>query len=137
MLGQHGARVAPPRQPRTLVRVAKRPDLDAVIETIIVDAYGDDEQYTAFLTVIEEQTRLPATATLLGTPVTVTGFDYPNEARGLTAGCEAPDGTGEVALADLTFPPDTETAWIHAAYRHYLGLRPFPADPQPDWTWPG
>jgi hypothetical protein len=114
----------------------KSVDLDAVIESIIVDAYGDDEQYTAFFTVIDERTPLPAEATLLGAPVTVTGFDYVNEARGLTATCRAPDGTGEVALADLTFPLDTETAWIHAAYRHYLGLQPFPADPRPDWTWP-
>jgi hypothetical protein len=49
--------------------------------------------------------------------------------------CQAPDATGEVALADLAFPPDTETAWIHAACRHYLGLRPFPTEPRPDWTW--
>jgi hypothetical protein len=41
-----------------------------------------------------------------------------------------------VSLADLAFPPDTVTAWIHAAYRHYLGLQPFPARPRPDWTWP-
>jgi hypothetical protein len=37
--------------------MAQPPDLDTVIETIITDSYGDDEQYTAFLTVIEEQTR--------------------------------------------------------------------------------
>lgn len=111
-------------------------DLDSVVATILVDAYGDDEQYTAFLTVIEEETRLPAAATLLGAPVTVTGFDYTNEARGLVAICKGSNGTGEVALADLAFPPDTVTAWIHAAYRHYLGLQPFPARPRPDWTWP-
>jgi hypothetical protein len=63
-------------------------------------------------------------------------FDYTNEARGLVAICEGSNGTGEVALADLAFPPDTVTAWIHAAYRHYLGLQPFPARPHPDWTWP-
>jgi hypothetical protein len=114
----------------------QRSDLDSVVETILVDAYGDDEQYVAFLTVIEEETRLPAAATLLGAPVTVTGFDYTNEARGLVAICEGSNGTGEVALADLAFPPDTVTAWIHAAYRHYLGLQPFPARLRPDWTWP-
>src|SRR6266542_982338 len=38
----------------------QRSDLDSVVETILVDAYGDDEQYTAFLTVIEEETRLPS-----------------------------------------------------------------------------
>ncbi|RZT77827.1 hypothetical protein EV382_0992 [Micromonospora violae] len=43
---------------------------------------------------------------------------------------------GEVTLADLAFPPHTVTAWIHAAYRRYLGLTPFPARPRPEWTWP-
>jgi hypothetical protein len=116
--------------------MGKIPDLDSVIETIVVDAYGDDEQYTAFLTVIDDETELPTTATLLGTPVTVTAFDYTNEARGLVAICNGPNGNGEVSLADLAFPPDTVTAWIHAAYRHYLGLEPFPAEPRPDWSWP-
>ncbi|MEV6846534.1 hypothetical protein [Actinoplanes sp. NPDC051411] len=116
--------------------MAKHSDLDATVEIIVVDAYGDDEQYTAFLTVLEEQVRLPAAARLLGMPVTVTRFGYDNEARGLTARCEAESGTGEVALADLTFPPETEATWIHAAYRYYLGLRPFPADPRPGWDWP-
>jgi hypothetical protein len=36
----------------------QRSDLDSVVETILVDAYGDDEQYVAFLTVIDED---PAT----------------------------------------------------------------------------
>jgi hypothetical protein len=70
----------------------QRSDLDSVVETILVDAYGDDEQYVAFLTVIKEETRLPAAATLLGAPVTVTGLDYTNgpaawsrSARGPTA----------------------------------------------------
>jgi hypothetical protein len=120
----------------TLDAMPRSADLDAAIEIIVVDAYGDDEQYTAFLTVISEQTPLPATATLLGVPVTVTGIDYDNAARGLTATCRSPERVGEVALADLAFPPDTETAWIHATYRRYLGLQPFPAYPRPDWTWP-
>jgi len=84
--------------------MGKNPDLDRVIETIVVDAYGDDEQYTAFLTVIDDETKLPAAATLLRAPVTVTAFDYTNEARGLVATCDGPNGAGEVALADLTFP---------------------------------
>lgn len=112
-------------------------DLDRVVEAIVVDAYGDDEQFVAFLTVFEEETRLPAAATLLGSSVTVTGIDYTDPARGLVASCRGPEGAGEVTLADLAFPPETVIAWIHAAYRHHLGLPPFPARPRPDWTWQG
>ena len=108
-------------------------DLDALVADIVVDCYGDDEQDTAFLTVLEEECELPAAATLLGAPVTVTGFDV--TPRGLVATCQGPHGTGQVSLADLAFAPDTLTACIHAAYRHHLGLPPFPARSRPDWTW--
>jgi hypothetical protein len=113
-------------------RMGERSDLEVVVDTILVDSYGDDEQDAAFLTVLEEETELPAAATLLGSPVTVTGFDQ--STRGLVAACRGPQGTGEVSLADLAFPPETVTAWIHAAYRHHLGLPPFPARPRPYWT---
>jgi hypothetical protein len=46
----------------------RRSDLDLVVESILVDSYGDEEQYVAFLTVFEEETQLPAAATLLGVP---------------------------------------------------------------------
>jgi len=111
--------------------------LDRVIETIVVDCYNEDETYTAFLTVIEDEMALPAPASLLGSPVTVIALDFTDAARGLVAACRGPDGTGEVAFADLAFPADTLAAWLHAAYRHHLGLKPFPAIQRPDWTWPG
>jgi hypothetical protein len=110
--------------------------LDRVIETILVDCYNDDEAYTAFLTIIEDEVALPTTASLLGTPVTVVALDYTDPSRGLVAVCRSPQGTGEVAFADVAFPADTLAAWLHAAYRHHLGLKPFPATPRPDWTWP-
>ena len=109
-------------------------DLDAVVADILVDSYGEDEQYAAFLTVLEEECELPTSATCLGSPVTVTGLEH-HWARGLVATCQGPQGAEEVSLADLAFPPDTLAAWIHAAYRRYLGLPPFPARPRPDWTW--
>lgn len=114
----------------------QRSDLDHVVETILVDAYGDDEHYAAFLAVLEEECPVPAVATLLGIPVTVTHFRYTAPTRGLVANCRAPQEVGEVCLADLAFPPETVAAWIHAAYRHYLGLQPFPVRPRPDWPWP-
>jgi hypothetical protein len=65
-------------------------DLVLVVEAVVVDSHGDDEQYVAFLTVFDDDTQLP----------------------------------------------DTVAAWIHAACRHHLGLRPFRARRRPDWTWP-
>jgi hypothetical protein len=66
----------------------------------------------------------------------VVELDYTDATRGLAAVCNAPNGAGEVAFADVAFPADTLAAWLHAAYRHYLGLKPFPAASRPDWTWP-
>jgi hypothetical protein len=111
-------------------------DLARVLDIILVDCYGEDEECTAFLTVLEEEMGLPMTASLLGAPITVTKLDYQDPARGLVAHCDGPHGSGDVALADLAFPADTVAAWLHAAYCHYLGLKPFPATPRPDWTWP-
>jgi hypothetical protein len=110
--------------------------LDRVIETITVDCYNEDEEYTAFLTVIEEEVALPTAASMIGTPVTVVALDYADPDRGLVAVCRGPDGAGEVAFADVAFPADTLAAWLHAAYRHHLGLKPFAAVPRPEWTWP-
>jgi hypothetical protein len=109
---------------------------DKIIEMIVVDAYGDDEQLSAFVTVLEDELLLPAEATLLGSPVTVLELDFLELPRGPFARCRGEHGEGEVALADVCFPPATVTAWIHAAYRHHLGLKPFPAKPRPNWRWP-
>jgi hypothetical protein len=110
--------------------------LDRAIEAIVVDCYNEDEAYTAFLTVIEDEVAMPTPASLLGTPITVVALDYTDAARGLVSVCRSPQGKGEVAFADVTFPADSLAAWLHAAYRHHLGLKPFPVTARPDWTWP-
>jgi hypothetical protein len=56
--------------------------LDRVIETITVDCYNEDEESTAFLTVIEDEVALPAPASLLGTPVTVVQLTTPTRREG-------------------------------------------------------
>jgi len=102
-----------PTDPRPIVwGVPNDQDLDNAIEAIVVDAYGADEQHSAFLAVIEDETLLPTAATLLGTPVTGTSTDYTNEAHGIVATCQGADGPDERTLADLGFPPQTVTAWI-------------------------
>jgi hypothetical protein len=49
--------------------------LDALIEEATVDAYGESEQATAFLTVLEEYLPLPFGATVLGEGVVVEKID--------------------------------------------------------------
>jgi hypothetical protein len=62
--------------------------LDDLIEEITVDAYGEDEQLSAFCQVIEDEVQLPANAFVIGEPVSAVEIDYDgNERRGLTAKC--------------------------------------------------
>jgi len=81
-------------------------ELDALIDEIIVDAYGGDEQLWAFRQVFEDELALPKEAFVIGEAVTVLTFDYDgNERRGLTARCRREDGTEyQVAACDLFFP---------------------------------
>jgi hypothetical protein len=47
---------------------------DEDIQVILTDAYGEVEEMTAFLTVLEDEIDFPVPATLLGDPVIVTGL---------------------------------------------------------------
>lgn len=111
--------------------------LDRLVAVMTVDAYDTYEQITAFYTVFEEEAALPARATVVGFPVLVTEIDIRVDGTQLTAHCQHQDARQEISLTDLAFPPDTTAAWVHAAYRRYLGLEPFPATIpegwQPDW----
>ena len=100
-------------------------ELDALIDEIIVDAYGDDEQSWAFRQVLEDELALPREAFVIGEPVTVLTIDYENERRGITARCRREDGTEyQVAACDLHFPRGTMAARYMAAYRKWLGIEP-------------
>ena len=102
-------------------------ELDALIDEIIVDAYGDDEQSWAFRQVLEDELSLPCEAFVIGEPVTVLAFDYENERRGVTARCHREDGsTHQIAACDLFFPRGTTAARYVAAYRTWLGIEPYP-----------
>ncbi|MBV7243150.1 calcium-binding protein [Streptomyces sp. MW-W600-10] len=111
--------------------------LDEVIDTVLVDTYGDGEQLTAWEAVLVETIAVPVEAVLLGQSVTVTRISVTGGRPELAADCRTAQGvSGEIAVADLVFPPSSAAAWLHAAYRRFLGLDPFPASSRPDWTWP-
>ncbi len=106
-----------------------RENLEALIEEIITDAYGDDEQLWAFLQAFEDQVELPAEGFVIGERVSVTAFDYNgNTHQGLTAKCRTEDGKlHTVTLSDVVFPGGTTVALYHSCYRKWLGLKPEPA----------
>lgn len=112
--------------------VINSPTLDKLLDEILADAYGDDEQLWAFRQAFEDTVELPADAFLIGEPVSVTGIDYDgNERRGLTATCQREDGSEHVvAAAELAFAERSAGALHVTAYRKWLGLEPFPANVQ-------
>ncbi len=84
-------------------------DLDSLVDEIIVDAYGEDEQLWAFRQVLEDEVELPADAFVIGEPVSVIKIDYEgNPLRGLHAVCRKQDGDEHVvAFADVLFSEGT------------------------------
>jgi len=95
------------------------PELDGLIDDILVDAYSDDEQLWAFRQAFEDNVVLPAEAFVVGEPVMVLRIDYDgNERRGLTARCRREEGSEQViAACDLIFPEGSSGARYVAAYR--------------------
>ena len=96
-------------------RGKESPELDRLIDEIIVDAYGDDEQLWAFRQAFEDNVALPAEAFVVGEPVTVMTIDYDgNERRGLTARCRREEGSEQViAACDLIFPEGSACSPIY------------------------
>jgi len=102
--------------------------IEALLDEILTDAYGDDEQLWALRQAFEDNVALPADAFVISEPVEVIEVDYDgNIRRGLTARCRREDG-GEhvVGVPELAFPGGSEGARHVAAYRKWLGLAPSP-----------
>lgn len=112
--------------------------LSELIESITVDAYSAEEQLMGFLTVLGDEVALPCAAKILDIDVEVLGFDVEgDERRGLVASCRRAGGRpGAVSLADVRFQSGTVAAWLHAAFRTWLGLKAFPARRPAGWSWP-
>jgi hypothetical protein len=99
-----------------------------MIDDIIADAYGDDEQLRAFRQAFEDHVVVPAEAFVIGEPVTVLTIDYDgNQRRGLTARCRREEGSEQViAACDVIFPEGSAAARYMTAYRTWLGIEPHP-----------
>jgi hypothetical protein len=102
-----------------------KPDNEAVrmLDKILVDAYGEDEQLFAFMMAFQDEVPLPAEGSVLGQAVSVTKIEYAGDSRrGLTAMCAKADGTTyEVAVSDVVFPDDSKATLFAKAYQAWLG----------------
>ncbi|TDI36186.1 MAG: cytoplasmic protein [Acidobacteria bacterium] len=114
---------------RPLSDQASSAALDELLDEILTDAHGDDEQLWALCQAFEDNVTLPADAFIIGEPVSVVAIDYSGSAmRGLTAKCRREDGSEHVVAAvDVAFSAGSTGARHVAAYRKWLGLEPFEA----------
>jgi len=95
-----------------------------MLEEILVDAYGEDEQLWAFRQVIEDEVPLPTDGSVIGEQVSVTRIDYDgNPQHGLRATCKKADGKAyDVALADVEFSEGSKAWQYLMAYRRWFGV---------------
>ncbi len=111
----------------------RKPSLDpeTLLDEILIDAYGDDEQLCALHAGIEDGLDLPMAVHVIGEPLSLIAIDYDGNARrGLMARCRGADGTEHrVALADIQLAPDAAGYAYLAAYCCWLGVQP--ASPRP------
>lgn len=93
--------------------------LDRLIAAATVDAYGDSEQRTGFLTMLEENLELPFETLVLDVPVCVERIDL-TEADEIIAICRRGKNRQRVPILELPLPdpPPRGVEWI-AAYRRW------------------
>jgi tetratricopeptide (TPR) repeat protein len=100
--------------------------VDIILEGMLVDAHGDDEQLWALREGIEDGLDLPLDVHAVGEPLSLIAVDYDgNPRRGLTARCLREDGTEHrVTFADIQLAPDAAGYPYLAAYCKWLGTEP-------------
>jgi hypothetical protein len=96
--------------------------LDALLEEATVDAYGESEQATAFLTVLEQHLLFPFDATVLGEAVIVEKIDL-SDADEVVAICRLGRKRQKLRLVDLELPVARPKGaeWIAAYHRWSRG----------------
>lgn len=106
----------------------KRPsaEVDALLEEMLVDAYGDDEQLTALAEGIGDALDFPLDVHVVGEPLSLLAVDYDGKPRrGIVARCRREDGTEYgVSLADIEVHPEAAGHQHIGAYCKWLGVDP-------------
>lgn len=102
--------------------------LAQLVDEIVIDAHDTDEQLSGFLQLFQDEVASRIAATVLDLDIDITGFDLEgDERRDLIAHCRRQEAADVVSPADVHFEPNWIAGWLHAAYRTWLCLPPFPA----------
>jgi hypothetical protein len=96
-------------------------DLDRLIDEIIVDANGEDEQLMGFENAFDEEADFPCPGTVVGEEVEVLSVSVKNHRRELIATCKRGGRQHDVALLDTEVRGNSATSRLIAAYRRWLG----------------
>jgi hypothetical protein len=103
--------------------------IDDLIDEVIVDAYGPDEQLWAFRQAFEDTAVFPFAGRIVGVDLLVDEVDYEgDDRRGLVAICQRDGQQHTVSLLDVSLvePVDPATAQLLAAYRRWACTDPPP-----------
>jgi hypothetical protein len=96
-------------------------DLDRLIDEIVVDANGEDEQLMGFENAFDEEADFPCPGTVVGEEVEVLSVSVKNHRRELIATCKRGGRQYDVALLDTEVRGNSATSRLIAAYRRWLG----------------
>ncbi|HTZ09576.1 MAG TPA: hypothetical protein VMB72_10905 [Acidimicrobiales bacterium] len=102
-----------------MARQRRDHDIDALIDEITVDCYGDDEELSAFAQVFEERASLPCPGTVVGERVEVLAVALVPGRRELVATCQRGPRRYRIALLDIEIQADPATERLLAAYRRW------------------
>jgi|SRR5688572_27328041 hypothetical protein len=103
--------------------------IDALIDEVTVDAYGDAEQLEAFRQAFEDSGALPFAGHVVGVDVEVVAIDFDGSLlRGLVAHCQQAGRQDKVALLDVTPAADLSPGLVLLinAHRLWAGVEPQP-----------
>ena len=94
--------------------------LDRLIDEALVDAYGEEEQRTAFYTMLEDHLAMPFKTKVLGAEVTVQRVDLTDDAQ-IVAVCTRGRVRQAIPILELPLPdpPPVGADWIQA-YRRWV-----------------
>ena len=110
-----GGAANPKKQRRSRATV----ELDRLIEEALVDAYGEEEQCTAFYTMLEDRLAMPFKTEVLGVEVTVQHMDLTDDEQ-IVAVCTSGKLRQAIPIHALPLPdpPPQGAEWIEA-YRRW------------------